>query len=273
MAESDEALRKKLKCHNYSIDTSLKGCKWGDLNAVPEYALVGDSHAESLVFELSEYFQRNQISFVQYTKDACPSMHLKTKTHRQPSQQCEEFSNKVYEEIKKNNIKNIILYSRWRWYVDGIGVNNGSGGVDSKDGIVSATNSSSERSVFDAFENTIHDYLGLGRVFLIYDTPEYGWSVLNRVLTQNARNDQSLSSNISSSIVAQQLSFVKNRFDSVQSSRNILIRVYPQSIFCDNLIQEVCIGEVDKKPLFLDSNHLSNLGAKILIENGLNVTK
>ena len=43
-----------------------------------------------------------------------------------------------------------------------------------------------------------------------------------------------------------------------------MFRVYPNRIFCDNLIKDKCISHDETKIYYFDSNHLSIDGSKIV---------
>jgi hypothetical protein len=267
---SDELHRKKSICHNYGEDIFIKGCLWGanDSSIIePEYALVGDSHAESLVAALSDEFLNNKKKFIQYTKDACPSLFLEIKTGNYQNQNCESYSLGVLEDIKNRNIKKVILHARWRWYVEGLGFDNGLGGSDGPHVRVFAKNTdNSSKTVMDALNKLFLEYLKLEDVILIYDTPEFGWNTFTRLIKSLSLGHK-IKSDIPADLVKKRLSLITNNFDSINPNNHTIHRVYPQNVFCNTYLKNECIAWYGDAPLFLDSNHLSNLGAKFLLEN------
>ena len=59
-------------------------------------------------------------------------------------------------------------------------------------------------------------------------------------------------------------SFAYETLDSVGKHR-LLERIYPSYIFCDSDLKDRCIIQKGGTPLYYDSDHLSNAGAKLLI--------
>ena len=56
-----------------------------------------------------------------------------------------------------------------------------------------------------------------------------------------------------------------NALDKVGQHPN-LFRVYPEKIFCNKDLKDRCIVQKGGRTLYLDDDHLSNEGAKLLVD-------
>ncbi|QJX01481.1 hypothetical protein HML84_00850 [Alcanivorax sp. IO_7] len=53
--------------------------------------------------------------------------------------------------------------------------------------------------------------------------------------------------------------------DSIGKHKN-LIRIYPEKLFCDTFVDGRCAAHVDGKPIYSDDDHLSEYGAKFVLD-------
>ena len=68
IANYHAALREGDGCNGFTPDNRLSKCVKGNRGVAPKYAIVGDSHAASLVFALSQSMVDIKESFIQYTR-------------------------------------------------------------------------------------------------------------------------------------------------------------------------------------------------------------
>ena len=59
--------------------------------------------------------------------------------------------------------------------------------------------------------------------------------------------------------------FILDVLDNIGINEN-LERIKPEEIFCDTYIQDRCVVQYNKIPLYYDSDHLSNIGAAYIID-------
>ncbi|MFT6489775.1 MAG: hypothetical protein ACJAXQ_000552, partial [Parvibaculaceae bacterium] len=45
-----------------------------------------------------------------------------------------------------------------------------------------------------------------------------------------------------------------------------IIRISPEGIFCDTVVQGRCVVDIGGHPLYADDDHLNNFGAKFIID-------
>ena len=51
----------------------------------------------------------------------------------------------------------------------------------------------------------------------------------------------------------------------IENENNNVSLIKSGEIFCKNIVKDECIYQINKKPLYYDNNHLSHLGAEILM--------
>jgi peptidoglycan/LPS O-acetylase OafA/YrhL len=128
--EQHERLRDDGGC-NLNRDTrDLAGCIKG-ADVPPRIALIGDSHAASLTPSLEAMLRSRSASFVQYTKLACPFGIAADSTE---AFRCDLFWENVLEDINRRHFTDVIVVSRWTYYLHDRGFDNGLGGVEFHDG-------------------------------------------------------------------------------------------------------------------------------------------
>ena len=104
-------------CHLERSEYAVTGCIFGDQSIPPNFALVGDSHAGAIHDQMGQAFRKSEKSFILYAKDACPpSIGLEDKS--KSFQNCSLFNLGAIEDIVKNGISSVVLFSRFTWYVE-----------------------------------------------------------------------------------------------------------------------------------------------------------
>lgn len=80
----------------------------------------GDSHSYSLLPAIENIAKRNKLELTYTGYSGCPPLiNIYTYRKDQNEKNCYELNNKVISYIKENNIKNVILSSRWSYYTEG----------------------------------------------------------------------------------------------------------------------------------------------------------
>jgi peptidoglycan/LPS O-acetylase OafA/YrhL len=259
-------------CDAKGGESEIKGCIRGDKSKQPQYAIWGDSYASALVWELEKSFASAGKSFFQYTKYRCPaSVDVKIL----PPQECEQYSQKVLDDIHLQNINIVIVSSFWQFYVEGDDFDNGEGGKGARQ-IQAATLSDSfslpqdvrKKNILRAYQKTVSDLLNNGkRVVLIYPIPEVGFDVPVFYAKSLGFGGANFGENISikhEPVIARNRS-VNVAFDELGDHQN-LIRIRPEKVLCDKIIGGRCTVQLDGRPLYFDGNHLSNDGARLVID-------
>ena len=181
--------------------------------------------------------------------------------------------------IQAMQVKHIVIINRWSFRlfpvedkITSLNFNNEEGGIEyiknyreyyakAKDGfdVSGEAKKIAVREFINGFlDNDI-------RVKLIYPIPEVGWhlSKLNLIkLNFEDKIPETLSTSLE--VFKERQAFSYEALDSI--GKHILLeRVYPSSIFCDSYLEDRCVIQINRTPLYYDSDHLSNEGAKLLI--------
>lgn len=245
-------------------------CILGSDSEITSFALIGDSHAASLATSLNESASRNNLSGRNFTYSACQSVLNK------PNQQfanslstCEQFREDLFKNLNFNAVpKTLILSQRWTLMIQGEAFNNQEGGIEKKDAAFEkAYKKSSKVSRMRDYAETIKTLLANGKkIVLIYPIPEMGWNVPKRMLRLYSISGKITKEDAS---VSHEVFKERNKnaylaLDNIGAHKN-LIRIYPEDILCDTYIAKRCAAHLNGKPLYRDDDHLSKLGADLVI--------
>jgi peptidoglycan/LPS O-acetylase OafA/YrhL len=270
------------KCWNIVEKTpdANSACVLGDSNAPVTFGLLGDSHAGSLLHVLSQEAMRLNVQGKNYSYRSCPPLkNAKPVTKEQGDLACYDLRKDFFSVAKSNPEllpEVVIINSRWSFLIEKDPFNNGEGGVEQgKSWLWDLPKISENYSVNMRSEivESINVILKAGKILvLIYPVPEMGWDV-QRVLSKhwllsNAPSDTAGSVSYDRFLERNKEAILA--LDSINGGKNI-IRIRPDKIMCDTFVKERCVSHVNGAALYFDSNHLSNLGAKIILENVLPV--
>jgi len=171
-------------------------------------------------------------------------------------------------------IDTVVLASRWTSLLEGTLFDNQEGGnegdiVRYMEPVAAQTSAPSPdarmRSVASLVQRQIRSLLERGKkVIIIYQIPEAGWDVpayLAKEIVFGSKRSVDLSTSVE---VYKARNAVSNAMlDSLGDNAN-LIRVKPAELFCDTLQQGRCLLQMQGHPLYIDDDHLSQLGASIV---------
>jgi hypothetical protein len=250
----------------------LRGCIRGAQGAIPSYALFGDSHAAVLAHELSVSLRNQNKSFVQYTKNACPPIIGVSSNYP-----CINYPEKVLKDINDRNIKTVIVSASWGMYVNKSPFNNHEGGVFSFPNIFSANGiglnedvATRKEAILKNLNTTLNELLKSNRkIILVYPIPLQGWDI-PRVMVSSLM-DSNFNPSKFNSTYESYLHWNKDIIDNFDrlGERNNLVRVRPDEFFCNKTVPSRCISSSVGKLYYYDQSHLTNDGAKLLIDKAL----
>jgi hypothetical protein len=124
------------------------------------------------------------------------------------------------------------------------------------------------------YQKTNKDLLSSDKkVILIYPVPETGWDVpivLAKTLLFNGGEIPALTT--SYEVYKERNAEAIDAFDSIPNNKN-LIRIKPDKILCDTFIANRCITHIGSSSLYYDDDHLSNAGAKLVVDEIMNFIK
>jgi peptidoglycan/LPS O-acetylase OafA/YrhL len=256
-------------CNLSEKNFALGGCVKGDKTKSPNFALLGDSHAGALAFELDKSFSYVGFSFRQYTQGGCPFGPL---IKNSSNDICEKYQSAYLKDFQSNNVETYIVVSRWAYYLNDSNFNNEEGGIESARGlndIYSANEVSTDSSLLNRKASILHAYskgisklLSAGkRVVLVYPIPEQGWNIPARATKAKLFGIELSKTSVKREVIERRYSEVVSLFDSLGENKN-LVRIFPTKIFCD---ENRCASSLQGVPLYYDDDHLSNEGAKLVV--------
>lgn len=241
-------------------------CTMGDKTLSPTWALIGDSHAGSLSSELSRKLSKNNLAGIQLSQGGCGYVLGLNKSFINPSF-CEDLNKEIKEIIMNEKITNIVISARYVRYLYKTGYDNGEGGKESdlEDTFFYPQNYDSEtkrmKLVLDAYKNSIKSLLLAGKkVYLVYPVPEIGWNVVR----QSFKPLNSKDVTVSYESYLNRSKPVIDAFDELLIYDNF-IKIDPSKLFCNIITPGRCETSINDKLLYFDDDHVSNFGAKLII--------
>ena len=261
-------------CHLAKGSTELPMCTKGATDQPSRVALLGDSHAASLVQELTVTLTQRGMSFVQFTKNGCP---FAESILRQETTECEEYQERVFKQLAEKDLQTVVILSFWTDYLDNHGYDNGEGGirhpVQSHDPYSIRGVGFSEKpeirksAILNAYKNAITKLIRQGvEVILVYPIPEPGWdipaSLVKSIFLNSMPRHQFAAKHqryLDSSAEVRQI------FDRIEDNPK-LVRVRPDTVLCDTYVSNRCASQLNGIPLYTDNNHLSNAGARLIVD-------
>lgn len=251
-----------------STKTVENSCIIGAEATKPKWALLGDSHAETLADSLSSLLDVNGIAAEVLTYPACPFVLGLDPVPTGAS--CSAFTAAVLEKLIADNIQTVIINDRFSAYMLGTPFDNGEGGVEPGEPFPAQptglllTGEARVNAVADRFKQTIEKLLNAGvRVVYIAPVPEVGWHVPRAIAKLLGRGALPLTTSRITYLKrhARTLSLLQ-RF---QGRRNFYA-IYPHEVFCSETTGR-CATHSDDRLFYTDTDHLSREGAALLVEH------
>jgi len=273
-----ESIREDDICFNSTLKSKLLNCVKGNTNIPPDVMLLGDSHAASLTLELANRFKLINKSFLNETKSGC----LPIREIRQwPDNECAEFINSALNEAQQRNIKTIIIVARWAYYITDDGFNNGEGGVESRglspNSVTDIDKTKSieirKKAILFKIKENIQSLISQGfNIILVYPIPQNGWTPSDRLAKILFFNSTQQNLSTSHSKFITDTKEIYETLDDVGKSTN-LHRVFPENIFCNTKLKNRCFTSISDTIFYYDDDHLSNEGAKLVVDEVMKFVK
>jgi hypothetical protein len=264
---------------------NLEFCEFGDLNSLKKpIVLYGDSHADSLTASLDITLKEKKLKGIKILNSYCEPIigfYKKVDANIFSKNRCEKVFSKILKEIKKINVEHVIIFNRWsfRFFpvknkISQLNFNNEEGGIEYVknyreylvyDGMNFTTDGESKKKTLNRFIKSFLDKEI--RVKLIYPLPEVGWNLSKLNMVSNISKG-SIPDKVSTSfqVFLKRQNYANYVLDSLKDSL-FLERIYLDKVFCDEILKDRCMAQIDGVPFYYDSNHLSNKGADVLIKN------
>ena len=259
------------------ISTINESCQF-NLNGKNKIFLVGDSHLAAIMFDLKQRVVDEDYQFLARTSGGClylPNFIRKEVNKKVINKQCSlRYQNELRNEILSNPNSIIIIGGRLPVYLTGTPFNNMEGGIETAE---------PGKFEFEHVEKKYDFKKGLqisilelaknnNKVILIYPIPPVGWNVPNKLFQDiPKRYIKEIKKNFNENPITTSYKVYKDRtkesfeiFDQIQHKN--IYRVYPHTVFCDNIIKDRCVTHDNKNIFYYDDDHLSSAGSSKVIE-------
>jgi hypothetical protein len=257
---------RNIPCWN-ALETRGEACRLGIAGAQPSLALIGDSHAGALSEELGNWLTRKGRGGIDLNYKGCPPFHPVVSEN----DICSKVRMRVFRDLTERKLPPVrVVHAAWSSRFAGAGFDNGEGGRDRTARMTRHTGlSGSELQKRQRqLATSIEEMLAAGHtVVLVYPVPEMGWQVPRQLAKAHYLNGKLAAQDASISHAA-----FKARSTPAMAaleslgSHDRLIRVAPETILCNTFATSRCVAHRDGVALYSDDDHLSNAGARLVVE-------
>lgn len=255
-----------------SIDETCEYNKDGD----KVIAIWGDSHATPLVPPVAERAEDlgKRVKMLVYTN--CLPVFGYT---RSDDTDCGRFNNNVKDYVIGNDdVEMVIMLGRYPFQLNGEVFDNREGGVEDNsaikaistrhaDGLIESDETRVD-VIGDLIKQTVGQLIADGkRVVLVYPVPEVGWDtpyLLAKESIYGVERNAPLST--SYQVFKERVATSYRQLSKVTEHPNLL-RVIPEDLFCNTYLEDRCAAQLDEGLLYYDYDHLSRLGATLVVEH------
>jgi peptidoglycan/LPS O-acetylase OafA/YrhL len=243
--------------------------------------LIGDSHMQTLEKPLLKFSNENKFKLVVLNRPTCfYFLDLDLIIKNKLSGCTAKYQDQRRKIILSQPNATVIMGGRTQFYLSGENFDNEEGGGDKKKAkgfffniknTPIIKNDTNNLLITKSLNKTINDLKANNvKIVLIYPVPEVGWNVSKKLIIRLALNGDGLKGVFESNPLTTShkvfLERSKNIYKIYKSinSQNI-IRIYPEKILCNSLIKDRCITHDKSKVFYIDDDHLSYEGAKLIV--------
>jgi len=268
-----------LKIMNTSNDVSVNNLDvLGDYSNI-KGAILGDSHAESIIHSLSNTLRNKGYGLKNYIKVGCPPVRgLYRLDIPSYGDKCDQHYSDIYHTIiHDKKLQKIVILARFTLYLESSRFDNEEGGIELgvtkqviydeikfKDQI--RTLSTRKAAITKKIIDDVNVLLEAGKtVVLLYPIPEVGWDAPSIGIKAAKNSGKEVTLTTSYERFKKRNSFTFSVLDSIGNHAR-LRRIYPHKFFCNTYIKDRCVAIYNSISFYQDSNHLSNSGAALIVD-------
>ena len=234
--------------------------------------IVGDSHMSVLSDALISESKISEYNFVKLIDSGCYYIYDFDKIQKF-SNKIQDYCDRKTQENRRKTILSskdsiVIIGGRLDVYVSGRRYNNGEGHEEQFEWWIfkSPENFSIQKGIRDSIEELLFNG---NKVILIYPVPGVGFDINKKIFDRFIYNKSSFEADLLKNPIT---TSYKNYIEYAKASYEILnsinhpnlYRVYPHQLFCNIKIKGRCMVHDSEHTFYLDNNHLSYFGNKIL---------
>ncbi len=260
--------RLKICMTNYKKGRALPECLLGDVQVVPSVAVWGDSHAGALFTAMDDTLRAAHRAGIFYGSNSCPPILGGIFTHKSKSLACKLVNQANYEHVIRNvHVKDVLLISRWPAWI--LGYNEKAGAhqpppylVFDEDAVASEKNLPQRARAYG--DNIVKTLCALHKegknVYVLKTVPEMIKNVPDTLAKARLVHHQEISVTVSQAAHEQRNLIPDQAFSQAATMCGVRI-LDPTPVLCRD---GRCAGIRDGRPLYLDDNHLSDSGSRLL---------
>ena len=234
--------------------------------------IAGDSHMYQLTNMLNINPKISEYNFYEFNSSGCYYIYdfdkIQKYTLKVQDYCSKETQAKRRKEFlsKENSI--LVMGGRLPVYLSGENYDNGEGGREQKEWWTFAN--SKNLTIAEGVRDSIIDLLNNDlKIILVYPIPPTGFNVPKKILDVYLWNKDAFEITLKNNpITTSYKNFMKYAKESFAILDNIehpnLYKIFPHKIFCNTEVKDRCITHDDENILYVDNNHLSPLGMKII---------
>lgn len=241
-------------------------CTLGESNGKPALFAYGDSHAFSMLPAFEAYAGKygQRVAFL--ATSACPpllGMQSWSSKHWMEEHNCRETNERIFRHVQANQIKAVVLVARWTYYVGGLTRPDELNFI-SKEPEKDPSREASRRAFAAAVQETIDRYNAIGtRVYWVADNPQQKYAAKEALKKATTLTDTEINRYaISRSEHLAHQAFVTHTLARYPAAKMRMINF--DEILCNH---QSCPIVRDGYSLYFDDDHLSVLGAELLVPN------
>lgn len=234
-------------------------------------ALWGDSQAASLVAVLARRLEAQGYGIKQLVHTNC--LPIVGYRRSDGEQGCTRYNDEAIDYlIDREEIRIVVMSARYPFQFEGKRFDNREGGVEPGHELYAVPlkrppGSGNRVDIMGELKrDTVRSLLAAGKkVVLVYPIPEVGWNVpIHRAKEVMYGIERIEPLTTSHDVFVERVASTYHHFDQLEDHEN-LVRVKPESVFCNTFIPDRCAAELDGQLLYYDSFHLNSLGAEMLV--------
>ena len=244
--------------------------------------LIGDSHMQTLEKPLLKFSNENKFRLIVLNRPTCfYFLDLDLIIRDRLSGCTAKYQEQRRKIILSQPNATVIMGGRTPLYLSGEGFDNQEGGGDNKKakGFFYKIKDTPIKKKDDhnvllnkSFNKTINDLLNNSiKIVLIYPVPEVGWNVSKKLITRLALNRDGLKGVFESNplttsheVFMERSKKIHEIYDGINDEN--ITRIYPEKVLCNSLIKDRCVTHDKSKVFYIDDDHLSIDGAKLIVD-------
>lgn len=260
--------------------SGLVSCEFGAVNSSRSIMLFGDSHAMAISEQLHRALLANNIKGILARMDQCETVPQIYNTSDIPNlnRNCVASFASLLSLIKQTDA-DVVVASRWTFKlfpitgeIEDMPSVNSEGGQERsiiyreyavvKDGELQYDAETKKRAV----EFLVNGLLSTGQnVYFVYPIPEISWDIARLNVDYYQEYGVVLDQiSIPYSDFEARNRFVNNILGNFEQRKNF-IPIKPEAIFCNSFREDRCVAQFRSIPFYYDDDHLSNRGARLLV--------